>query len=132
MASLERFFLVLALLMFFTASLLETSPVVSDSIGGPGTCIVANCSLSSAACLLDGQCRKATSCNAGCTKEENVEACNLLCELTYGYNSTKYRALMQCMSDHGCLPVSKQSDGICLANDTDTIKNLTDMSQVMI
>lgn len=36
---------------------------------------------------------------------------------------------MQCMSDHGCLPVSP-SDGVCLANDSDTIKNLTDMTQV--
>ena len=81
--------------------------------------------------MLDSQCRKASFCNAECTGKKNVEACNLLCELTYGYNSTKYRALLQCMSDHGCLPVNPP-DGVCLANDSDTIKNLTDMAQVRV
>ena len=96
---------------------------------GPGSCILVNCSLPSVTCFLDRQCRQATLCNAKCQGKKDEEACNLLCELTYGYNSTKYRNLMQCMSDHGCLPVSP-SDGICLANDSYTIKNLTDMAQI--
>lgn len=98
-------------------------------IRGPGSCILANCSLPSVTCFLDRQCRQATLCNANCQGKKDEEACDLLCELTYGYNSTKYRNLMQCMSDHSCLPMSP-SDGICLANDSDTIKNLTDMAQV--
>ena len=103
--------------------------VVRGQVGGPGTCVLLNCSIPTLECLLDRQCRKAALCNAECLDKKNNEACNLLCELTYGYNSTKYRALLQCMSDHGCLPVSPP-DGVCLANDSDAIKNLTDMAQV--
>ena len=103
--------------------------VVRGQVGGSGTCVLVNCSIPALECMLDSQCRKASFCNAECTGKKNVEACNLLCELTYGYNSTKYRALLQCMSDHGCLPVNPP-DGVCLANDSDTIKNLTDMAQV--
>ena len=98
------------------------------SFGGPGSCLLANCSKLSLECLLDGQCRKAALCSAECQAKENKDACDLLCELTYGYNSSKYRELLQCMSDHGCLPKSPP-DGKCLANDTDAIKNFTDMSQ---
>ena len=90
---------------------------------------MANCSKTVLECLADRQCFKASLCNAGCSKKANVEGCNLLCELTYGYNSSRYRALLQCMSKHRCLPVSPP-DGNCLANDTDAIKNLTDMAQV--
>lgn len=103
--------------------------VVRGQVGGAGTCILMNCSRPTLSCLLDDQCRKASMCNAECLGKTNSDACNLLCELTYGYNSTKYRSLLQCMSDHGCLPVSPPN-GVCLANDTDTIKNLTDMAQV--
>ena len=108
-----------------------TTPVVAvrGRISGPGSCLLVNCSKKVLECLTDGQCFKASLCNSGCLKKTNVEGCNLLCELTYGYNSSKYRDLLQCMSEHGCLPVSPP-DGICLANDTDTIKNLTDMAQV--
>lgn len=105
--------------------------VVRGQVGGSGTCVLVNCSIPALECMLDSQCRKASFCNAECTGKKNVEACNLLCELTYGYNSTKYRALLQCMSDHGCLPVNPP-DGVCLANDSDTIKNLTNMAQVQV
>ena len=99
-------------------------------VGGPGSCILANCSKQAIACMIeDSQCREAVLCNVKCHDSTNEEACNLLCEMTYGYNSTKYRNLMQCMSDHGCLPKSPP-DGVCLANDTDAIKNFTDMAQV--
>ena len=92
-------------------------------------CMFLNCSKPLLSCTLDTQCRHAAMCNAGCQSKSNVESCNLLCELTYGYNSTKYRNLMACMSEHGCLPKSP-SDGKCLANNSDTVRNLTDVAQV--
>ncbi|XP_019849923.1 PREDICTED: uncharacterized protein LOC109580811 [Amphimedon queenslandica] len=96
----------------------------------PGfSCLLVNCSLPTTTCLLDSSCREAVHCNSECQGKTNEEACNLLCELTYGYNSSKYRHLLQCMSDHGCLPVSPP-DGICVANDSSTIKNLTSLSQI--
>ncbi len=99
-------------------------------IGGTGSCVEANCSKDITPCLFDGQCRDALFCSLKCeTKKDQRDACDLLCELTYGYNCTKYRTLMQCMSDHGCLPPSPP-DGTCLANDTDVIKNLTTMTQL--
>lgn len=114
----------------FRFSTARSTPIISvRGVGGPGSCLVANCSKTVLECLADGQCLKASMCNAGCSKKANVEGCDLLCELTYGYNSSKYRELLQCMSEHGCLPVSPP-DGVCLANDTDTVKNLTDMAQV--
>ncbi len=102
---------------------------VDQRATGPGSCLLLNCSKPTFECLLDKQCREAAWCNAKCQGKADVEACDLLCELTYGYNSTKYRSLLQCMSDHGCLPKSPP-DGTCLANDSDAIKNLTNMSQV--
>jgi hypothetical protein len=54
----------------------------------------------------------------------------LLCELTYGYNSTEYKTNMQCIVDHGCIPKAQESDGICLATDQETVQNLTSMEQV--
>ena len=121
------------LLVFISITLSFSKSVdlsqTSDTGKNPLPCILLNCSIPSATCLVDSQCREAVFCNAKCQGKTNEEACNLLCELTYGYNSTKYRNLMQCMSDHGCLPMSPM-DGLCLANDTDTIKNLTDMSQI--
>ena len=109
-----------------------TTPVnlaVRGQISGSGSCLVVNCSKKVFECLTDGQCFKASLCNAGCLKKKIVEGCNLLCELTYGYNSSRYRDLLQCMSEHGCLPVSPP-DGTCLANDSNTVKNLTNMVQV--
>lgn len=112
-----------------TRSVSTTPIVVRGQVGGPGTCILSNCSKPVLECLVEGQCGKAILCNSKCRNQANQEACNLLCELTYGYNSSKYRAVLKCMSDHYCLPISPP-DGSCLANDTSTIKNLTDMSQV--
>ncbi len=91
--------------------------------------ILLNCSKPLLDCVLDAQCREAAICNTKCANKTDNEACNLLCELTYGYNSTLYRSFMQCLSDHVCLPKSP-SDGKCLAGDSDGIKNLTDLSQV--
>jgi hypothetical protein len=111
----------------------QLATAFSTTVRGRGTpsCIMKNCSSELGACLKDGSCRKATFCNAKCQLpwNKNVEGCNLLCELSYGYNSTTYRNMMQCMSDHSCLP-TMPSDGICLADDSQTIQNLTDISQV--
>ena len=99
--------------------------------GEPGLgCLLLNCTLQTTTCILDSSCRSAAFCNAGCAGKSNEEACDLLCELTYGYNSTRYRDLLQCMSAHNCLPVSPIPDGTCLANDSAAIKNLTSLSQV--
>ena len=105
--------------------------VVRGQVEGPGTCLIVNCSRPTLSCVLNIQCLKAVTCIAGCPEKKEVDACYLLCELTYGYNSTEYRRLLQCMSDHGCLPVSP-ANGVCLADDSDTIKNLTNMAQVHI
>ena len=98
-------------------------------LGGSGACVLANCTVPTLQCLTESHCSRAVLCNAKCFGKATNEACNLLCELTYGYNSSKYRNVLQCMSDHECLPAAP-SDGVCLANNTDTIKNLTDMAQV--
>ena len=132
MKSTSSFVLLVAVI--FGVLLLHTdctvpAVVVRRHVGGPGTCLIKYCSKSSLECVADSQCRKATACNTGCAGKENTDACNLLCELDYGYNSTKYRQLLQCMSDHGCLPVSPDN-GVCLANDSDTVKNLTSLAQV--
>ena len=92
-------------------------------------CLLLHCSVPMADCVLHTLCRKAAICNSECYNKTNSASCNLLCELNYGYNSTQYRTLVQCMSDHGCLPKTP-SDGKCLAQDTDTLKNLTNLSQV--
>ena len=101
----------LSLIVLLAIGIANCFHIKSDQ--GPGTCILTNCSEPTVACVLKEQCRNAVFCNYKCQNKKNQEACNLLCELNYGYNSTEYRSLMQCMSDHGCLPVSP-SDGILM------------------
>jgi len=111
----------------------EFNSIVSN-VGNAGgsSCINQHCMDEAKNCGTEWSCVQAGVCNADCQffHKKTSESCNLLCELNYGYNSTKYRALMQCMSDNGCLPLTKKSDGICLANDTQTIRNLTSISQI--
>jgi len=68
-------------------------------------------------------------CNTKCEFERDVDGCNLICELTYGYNNTVYTEALGCATKHGCIPHAKD-DGKCLANDTQTITNLTSMEQM--
>merc|ERR1711966_289384 len=97
--------------------------------GMGSSCINEHCYDEAKNCGTEWSCIKAGACNADCQffHKKTSESCNLLCELNYGYNSTKYRELMQCMSDHGCLPLTNKSDGLCLAQDNQTIQNLTSL-----
>jgi len=92
-------------------------------------CIVRHCSGLAEKCIVNRQCLSALTCNAKCQKSKEVDACNLLCELTYGYNCTEYKEAMQCMVDNNCFP-QEPPDGTCLATDNQTITNLVNMSQV--
>lgn len=96
------------------------------------SCVQQHCFVQAEECGTEWSCIQAGACNADCQffHKKTEEACNLECELSYGYNSTKYRAMVQCMADHGCLPVSNHSDGVCLAQDNQTITNLTDLAQI--
>ena len=95
-------------------------------------CVSSFCGEEARACGTQWACVRAGACNANCQffHKKTSEACNLECELSYGYNSTKYRTLMQCMADHDCLPVRNMSDGVCLARDDQTITNLTELGQI--
>jgi len=96
------------------------------------SCISTHCEEQAKDCGTQWSCVKAGACNADCQffHKKTSESCNLLCELNYGYNSTKYRKLMQCMSDNKCLPHTAKSDGKCLATDKQTIQNLTSLAQI--
>lgn len=127
-----QFLCVLALAVLALSGMSNSAPLSENPLnlrGNPATCLLLHCASQSASCMADSTCRSAAICNAKCSGSSNEQACNLVCELNLGYNSTKYRTLMQCMADNACLPTSPP-DGICLANDTQTITNLTDMSQV--
>ena len=101
----------------------------SAKSNGTSACILANCSKQVGLCAVEKACRQALICNSKCASDSNVNACDLLCELNYGYNSTRYREMMQCMVTHHCLPEQKP-DGKCLALDSDTVRNLTNMEQM--
>ena len=73
---------------------------------GPGACVMKSCSQESIACTADPKCLQATQCNAACTNSSDVDSCNLLCELNYGYNNTAYTVLLDCMVKYNCLPQS--------------------------
>jgi len=104
---------------------------IASGYGG-NNCVSQYCEDEAKSCGTEWSCIKAGACNADCEffHKKTSESCNLLCELNYGYNSSKYRQLMQCMSDHGCLPLTNKSDGKCLAQDTQTIQNLTSLEQI--
>eukprot|EP00947_MAST-08B_sp_MAST-8B-sp1_P004886 g4886.t1 len=92
-------------------------------------CILEHCGAKGASCMLNKGCRDAMLCDAKCQSSKEVNACNLLCELTYGYNSTMYKDTLQCAVDYKCMP-TYPADGTCLATDNQTISTLTNMSQV--
>ena len=115
--------------LLMPAATINLEPFLRRNVENPGPCVIANCSKALVGCMVDSQCRQATICNAKCLNKENAEGCNLICEVTYGHNSTKYCSLLQCMSDHKCLPLSPP-DGTCLVNETAAVKNLTDVAQV--
>jgi hypothetical protein len=96
-----------------------------------GKCLAAHCKLATAKCMLDSSCRKTAICNTKCQGKPNDLACDLLCELTSGYNSTVYRSMLKCMNDNHCLPLSPGSDGICLSpTPSEAGKVLTSMDQM--
>ena len=101
------------------------------TIGGPG-CVSKYCAQEAHDCGTEWSCIQAGVCNANCETfhKSTKERCDLLCELNYGYNSTKYRALLQCMNEHDCLPHNNKPDGICLAKENQTVTNLTSVSQI--
>ena len=120
---------VLFLLLHSDAFLINKSFMVAPNIGSSWQCMVKNCSEPVELCAKDYMCIKASLCNTKCQLEKDVNGCNLVCELTYGKNSTAYRDVVQCMATHGCLP-KMPPDGECLTKDTDTIQNLTKLAQV--
>jgi len=95
----------------------------------PATCGLFHCPKQIAKCALNKLCRKSLECNAGCYSKPNVDGCNLVCELTYGYGNPEYTDVLKCMVKTGCIPKSPM-DGVCLATNNQTIQNLTSMSQV--
>lgn len=73
---------------------------------GPGSCVMKKCSSETVTCTSDPKCFEATQCNAACVNAPDVDSCNLLCELNYGYNNTAYTELLDCMVENSCLPES--------------------------
>lgn len=96
---------------------------------GPAGCVIEHCAGQLAKCSLNTECRKTLACNAACQSKPNVDGCNLVCELSYGYGNPQYEKVLQCMVAKGCIPLSPM-DGKCLATNDQTIKNLTSMAQV--
>merc|ERR1711998_408151 len=105
------------------------APPPPPSPWGPASCMMLHCAGWAGKCVLDEDCRAAMECNAKCGTGPTSLACDLECELSVGYNSTIYKESLQCMADHKCLP-TQASDGKCLANDTQTLQNLTSVAQI--
>ena len=120
---------ILTLFLLLVVALSSTKVLSTPTYRGTVSCILLHCRTEAASCFSDSSCRSAAFCDAGCQLKKQKQACDLVCELNQGYNSTKYRKMMQCMADHTCLPV-QPSDGICLAQDNQTLQNLTHISQM--
>jgi hypothetical protein len=97
-------------------------------------CIAKHCPLLWGKCILDEQCRQALGCNVKCVLEKaNMNKCNLLCELNYGYGSEIYKNALQCGVDNNCFPQPDIPDGVCLVEDNDDKrldKSLTDLASI--
>ena len=96
---------------------------------GTAGCLFVNCFQRLARCMLNSSCRSALHCDANCGEEINGNSCHLICELTFGYGNEAYKSVLQCMVGNKCLPVSNM-DGRCLAQDNQTVNNLTNIEQV--
>lgn len=127
MVGSQNAWFIVMVLAIFNHCLLVAARIAnpSPSIG----CILTKCGGPGLHCMADKQCRSALECDAKCQHATDVNGCNLICELTAGYNSSLYHNVLQCAVDNGCFP-QNPPDGSCLANDTDAVANLTDMSQV--
>jgi len=95
----------------------------------PLKCLATHCAGACGKCFTNKKCIQAVFCNAKCQGQPEEDGCDLLCELTYGYNNTAYTNVLKCATSNNCLPVNK-NDGKCLAKDSDTVRNITTMQQV--
>ena len=93
-------------------------------------CLSRHCGKESLSCLNDKKCFAALNCNRKCGTGPTNSGCNLLCELTDGYENPEYKTLLRCMARNKCLPVSSKPDGICKAKRSDGIKALTTLDDV--
>jgi len=117
------------MILLWLSFVLVVDVLANRRLNGPISCIAKNCVSEFGKCVKDSKCRAAMLCNMKCEFERDVDGCNLICELTYGYNNTRYTEALGCATKNGCIPHAAD-DGKCLANDTQTISNLTTMDQM--
>merc|ERR1711865_1246306 len=96
-------------------------------------CILEHCPTLTAECPFEagGNCLKALECANKCSalKDNKQVGCSYLCEMTYGYKSPKFQALMNCMHSNKCF-AEYPADGTCLAKDSDAVQNITHLDQL--
>ena len=95
-------------------------------------CITGHCLTKMLTCAGNAGCQATLNCITECqlTQPRNRQAmCAYICEVTDGYLNTEFESLMLCMIDHGCMSHYPQ-DGTCVAQESDGVETITDMSQV--
>ncbi|XP_023348717.1 violaxanthin de-epoxidase, chloroplastic [Eurytemora carolleeae] len=95
----------------------------------PGICIALHCALQSGACVLDPQCFETLQCMIGCSGKPDESQCQFECEMTLGNGNEVFEDLLRCMAANGCFP-EVPPDGICLASESDTVQEITDIEMV--
>jgi hypothetical protein len=55
------------------------------------SCVSTHCFWTSISCFRNRECRGAVLCNQRCLASDDAAACNLLCQLTIGYENDKYK-----------------------------------------
>jgi hypothetical protein len=93
-------------------------------------CLTQHCARETYSCLSNKQCSAALNCNRKCGTGPTSPSCNLLCQLTDGYENVEYKNLLRCMATHNCLPVPANPDGICKAKRSDGLQDLTNLESI--
>lgn len=92
----------------------------------PESCVedvAANCTRELISCATDLDCISVLVCITGCDPED--AECSYTCGMI-GLDNQPFLDMSQCMADIGCLP-TYPDDGICLAEDSDALQELTDL-----
>ena len=120
------------MLTFLFLLTLSSRLVAALSDFGTLFCLSQHCIKQTFSCLSNKRCYAALNCNRKCGTGPTSPGCNLLCQLTDGYENENYKQLLRCMSAHQCLPVSTTSDGICKAKRSDGLKDVTSLDDIKV
>jgi len=109
------------LIAFFTIT------IGFSHVKGQTFCIVTHCGWETTQCVLDPKCWEVLTCLQDCQGQPDEAGCSFECGMEDA--DENFQNLVKCMVDNDCM-AKYEDDGICMAEDSDALQEITDISQV--